>query len=461
MFDAPPSPDVDQRRVPARHRPDAARALVIPGLVDAHSHFYGTLGPGLIDMLPLDVRRPLLAACTDGWTERDTRVATTLGVLRMLRNGTTTVLENGAQGIDATVPAIRALIDAGVRAVIGPMVADRPFGDTMPGYVERLPAALRAEVLGAPPSPPGRELVEQCVAIARQWHGAEGRISVCLSPWAPFGCTDEMLTRVAEASAAHGLPVHTHLLETRTQAVAARRLYGRSMVEHIAALGLLSERFCGAHAVWLADRDLDLLAEHRAAISHNPQSNLYLGSGVARAPELVRRGVAVGIGSDGPNCGSASSLFEVMKLAALVHRVGEREAERWIAPREAFRMATIGGARALGLHREIGSIEVGKRADLVMLDARAPEFVPLNDPVWQLVYGESGAAVQRVVVDGVVVFEHGRPTRFDAPALLAEADEIGQRLAARARPALARMSRFEPYLTATYRALLEEFDGGR
>ena len=316
-------------------------------------------------------------------------------------------------------------------------------------------------MLGAPPSPPGRELVERCVAIARRWHGAEGRVSVCLSPWAPYGCSDEMLTLVAEASATHRLPIHTHLLETRPQAVAARRLYGGSMVEHIAALGLLSERFSGAHAVWLDDRDLDLMAEHGAAISHNPLSNLYLGSGIARVPELLRRGVAVGIGSDGPNCGSTTSLFEVMKLAALVHRLGEPDGERWIGARQAFRMATIGGARALGLDREIGSIEAGKRADLVMLNARSPELVPLNDPVWQLVYGESGAAVDRVIVNGAVVFEHGDPTQFDAEALIEEADEVGRRLTARARPALARMARLEPYLTETYRALLHEFDTGR
>lgn len=452
--------DADRTRVVSRPDDtviDASRAVVVPGLVDAHSHFYGMLVPGLIDRLPLDVRRPFLSACTDGWTERDTYVATMLGVLRMLRHGTTTVLENGAQGIEATEPAIRSLLESGVRAVVGPMVSDRTFSDTMPGYVDRLPGPLRAEVLDAPPSPPGRELVERCVAIARRWHGAEGRISVCLSPWAPFGCTDEMLMSVAEASATHRLPVHTHLLETRPQAVAARRLYGCSMVEHIADLGLLSERFSGAHAVWLSDRDLDLMAEHRAAISHNPLSNLYLGSGVARVPELLRRGVVVGIGSDGPNCGSTTSLFEVMKLAALVHRLGERQAEQWITPHDVFRMATIGGARALKLDAEIGSIEAGKRADLVILDAGTPEFVPLNDPVWQLVYGQSGTAVECVIVDGVVVFEHGRPTRFDAAAIVAEADEVGRRLAARARPALARMARFEPYLTEAYGALLDEF----
>jgi 5-methylthioadenosine/S-adenosylhomocysteine deaminase len=438
---------------------DAGRALVIPGLVDAHSHFYGTLIPGLIDdRFPLDVRRPLLGPCTAGWSERDTWVTTLLGAFRMMRNGTTTVLENGAQGIAGTEPAIRALLHAGVRAVVGPMISDRPFHETMPGLLDRVPPAMREEILALQPAAPARELVDGCLAIAKCWHGAEGRVSVCLSPWAPYGCTDTMLTLVAEASQAHRLPVHTHLLETRLQAVAARRLYGRTMVEHIAELGLLSERFSAAHAVWLSDRDLDLLAESRAAISHNPLSNLYLGSGIARAPELLRRGVAVGIGSDGPNCGSTMSMFEVMKLAAVLHRPGETESDRWIGPREAFRMATIGGARALTLDGEIGSIEEGKQADLVVLDAASPEFVPLNEPLWQLVYGQSGRAVDMVMVAGEVVFEGGRPTRFDVSDLLKEGDEVARRLTERARPGLARLSRLERYLRETYQALLREFD---
>ena len=290
---------------PAARVIDAVRMLVMPGLVDAHSHFYGTLIPGLIDRLPLDVRRPFLTACTDGWTDRDTWVATLLGAFRSMCAGTTTVLENGAQGIEATVPAVRALMQSGLRAVVGPMISDRPFTETMPGYVERLPDALRQEALGGPMRS-ARELVDDCLAIAKAWHGAGGRISICLSPWTPYGCTDDLLTRVAEAAHAHGLPVHTHLLETRPQAVVARRMYGTTMVEHVATLGLLDARFSGAHAVWLSDREIDLMAAAGAAVSHNPLSNLYLGSGIARVPELLRRGVTVGIGSDGPNCGSTA-----------------------------------------------------------------------------------------------------------------------------------------------------------
>ncbi|HYB40598.1 MAG TPA: amidohydrolase [Candidatus Methylomirabilis sp.] len=454
-------PEADRvTTTPADRVIDARTAVVIPGLVDAHSHCYGSLIPGLIDRLPLDVRRPFLAVCTDGWTERDTRAAVLLAAWRMLRSGTTTVNENSAQGLDAVEPSIRALLQSGMRAVVSAMVADRPVADTMPGYLDRLPDPLRRQVLDAPASPPARELVERSLAIARRWHGAEGRVSVCLSPWAPYGCSDRLLELVGDASRAHSLTVHTHLLETRAQAAAARRLYGTSMVEHIAALGLLSERFSAAHAVWLSDRDLDLLADSGAAISHNPLSNLYLGSGIARVPELLRRGVPVGIGSDGPNCGSTASLFEVMKLAALVHRLREPAAARWVSPDQAFRMATIGGARALNLEREIGSIEEGKKADLVLLDAGAPELVPLNDPIWQLVYGESGSAVTTVIVDGEVVLENGRPTRLDTALLRREAEEVGRGLAEHGRTALARISPLEPYLNEAYRALLREFDEG-
>ncbi len=437
---------------------DAGRRIVIPGLVDAHCHAYGALTPGLVDRLPLDIRMPALAATLAGWTEDDTRVATLLGAWRMLRGGTTTVLENVLQGIDAAEPAIRALLHAGMRAVVGPMIGDRPFHETLPGYLERLPEPRRSEALAAPtPSP--KELVQASVAIARRWDGAEGRIRVCLSPSTPHRCTDQLLELVAEASANERLGVHTHLLETRPQAMVGRRLYGRTMVEHLGALGLLGPRLSCAHAVWLTDDDLDRLAEAGAGVSHNPLSNLYLGSGIARLPELLRRGIAVGLGSDGPNCGASGPLFEVMKLAACVHRIAEPDGDRWVSVQDAFRMATIGGARALGLDAEIGSIEPGKKADLVLLDAEAPHFVPLNDPLTQLVYGETGQAVQTVIVNGEVVLDGGHPTRFDPAPLVAEAHERGARLRERALPHLARARELHPYLEDAYLALIREFEG--
>jgi 5-methylthioadenosine/S-adenosylhomocysteine deaminase len=444
-------PGPSDRVIEAKHR------LVIPGLVDAHTHFYGTLVPGLIDHLPLDMRMLPLGAVTRGWGDSETRVAALLAALRMMRNGTTTVLENVLQGFETTDVAIRSLVDSGLRAMVGPMIADRPFHETMPGYVERLPEPYRSEALTVP-VPSAKDLLESSLSVASRWHGAEGRIYICLSPSTPHRCTDSLLGLIAEAAHTHKLSVHTHLLETRVQVAVARRLYGRTMVEYIWKLGLLKPGFCGAHSVWLTDGDIELLAEARAGVCHNPLSNLYLGSGIARVPELLRRGVAVGIGSDGPNCGSSTSLFEVIKLAAVVHRIREDDGRQWISARDAFRMATIGGAQALGLDHEIGSLEVGKKADIVLLNADAPNFVPLNNPVMQLVYGETGSAVETVVVNGEVVFNAGKPTRFDSAAVLAEAAELGSSLREQAEPGLAEASTLEPYLKEAYLALIREFD---
>jgi cytosine/adenosine deaminase-related metal-dependent hydrolase len=150
-----------------------------------------------------------------------------------------------------------------------------------------------------------------------------------------------------------------------------------------------------------------------------------------------------------------------MKLAATVHRLGETDGRRWTTAADAFRMATLGGARAIGLEREVGSIEPGKKADLVLLDADAPSFVPLNDPVMQLVYGETGSAVSTVLVNGDVVLDGGRPTRLDLDALVAEAVDRGARLAAGIRPALARVARLEPFLRQAYLSLVAAFETGR
>jgi len=437
---------------------DASKRLVMPGLVDAHAHFYGMLMPGLVERLPLDMRMPYLAACFTGWEERDASLSALLGAARMMRNGTTTVMENILQGVGDSEATVKALVASGMRAVVGPMVADRPFYETVPGYRECLPATLLEEGTRPPAGPPPAEVVAACRALAKRWHGAEGRISICLSPSTPHRCTDRMLELLAEAAADDKLGVHTHLLETRPQAAAARHLYGRSMVEHIEKLGLLRPGFLGAHSVWLSDADMDRMASVGAGISHNPLSNLYLGSGIARVPQLLKRGIAVGIGSDGPNCGSSTSLIEVMKLAAIVHRLGEPEGSRWPSAEDAFRMATLGGARALGLDRDVGSLEVGKKADLVLLDAESPGFVPLNDPVMQLVFGETGSAVRSVIVNGDFIVEDGRPTKLDMAQLIGEAAERGQRLAGRVREPLSRAARFEPYLRQTYLALLREFE---
>jgi cytosine/adenosine deaminase-related metal-dependent hydrolase len=452
---APPDPAPGDRVI------DASRRIVVPGFVDAHAHFYGTLIPGLVDRLPLDMRMPYLGACLEGWEERDHWLTTALGAVRMLRHGTTTVMENVLQGIDATEPTIRALVQSGMRAVVGPMIADRAYHEVMPEFVTTLPDGLREEVVRPAAAMAAAEMVDACRALAKRWHGAEGRITFCLSPAMPHRCTDRLMTLVAETAATDRLTVHTHLLETRAQAVVARRLWGESMVEHIHRIGLLREGFWGAHAVWLTDREIDLMAESKAAVSHNPLSNIYLGSGIARVPRLLAQGVAVGIGSDGPNCGSTTSLVEIMKLAATVHRLGETDGRRWTSAADAFRMATLGGARAMGLERDVGSIAMGKKADLVLLDANAPAFVPLNDPVLQLIYGETGDAVRTVLVNGEVVVDDGRPTRLDVDALVSEAAERGTRLAAGIRPALARVSRLEPYLRDAYLSLVAAFESER
>jgi cytosine/adenosine deaminase-related metal-dependent hydrolase len=212
-----------------------------------------------------------------------------------------------------------------------------------------------------------------------------------------------------------------HLLETQVQAVLAQQRYGCTQVQHLQRLGLLTPRLSCAHTIWIDDDDIGRLADAQAVVVHNPTSNLKLGTGLAPIPAMLARGVAVALGTDGVSTNDSPDLHRAMHLAAILHRPHEPRRTHWISAREALRMATQGGARALRLAGCIGALAVGMRADLVLYDLTAPRWVPLNDPVQHLVHVEDGNSVDTVLVDGRVVVEQGKVMTFDAAALIAEA----------------------------------------
>jgi guanine deaminase len=304
------------------------------------------------------------------------------------------------------------------------------------------------------PAAPTAGLLRLTEDAIRRWHGAaEGRIRLHVSPTIPGQCTDEFLAGCARLAREHGVGIHTHLAETKVQVVYAAERWGRTIVAQLGELGLLTPGFVGAHGIWLVDDDIRRLADAGAMVVHNPASNLRTGAGLAPVREMLERGLPVALGSDGSMASDNQNLFEVMRFAGLANTVRfPYDQARWLDGPTVWRMATTGGARAVGLPGEIGAIEPGRRADLVLLRADASALRPLNHPVNALVYAETGADVDTVIVDGRVVVAGGRVTTVDESRLRARAAEAAEAFRGRNGEAWALAGRLMPHVGAACRA---------
>jgi cytosine/adenosine deaminase-related metal-dependent hydrolase len=227
------------------------------------------------------------------------------------------------------------------------------------------------------------------------------------------------------------LAIHIHVLETRMQAVSGKQMYGNTLVEHMDALGFLSPRVCFAHGIWLTSHDIELVRDRGVTVAHNPASNLKLGSGLAAVPNLLAQGANVALGTDGMSSNDGLDMFASLKLAAVIHKLWGIDYERWLGAREAWQLATIGGAPAAGDADGLGRIEPGRRADLVLLDLESHVFTPLNDPLRQLALGSSTTAVDSVLVGGRWVVRGGRVMNVDEAAILAQVRETGREIVGR------------------------------
>jgi cytosine/adenosine deaminase-related metal-dependent hydrolase len=314
---------------------------------------------------------------------------------------------------------LSAFEKTGIRGMLVPSLRDQDFL-----RLATRPAGRRNGAAKTAPEPWKEEVLE-VVAGLRRSRSASG---VMLGPSSPMNCSDALLREVVELAERLDLGIHTHLLETRLQSWAAEKLYRPSLCAHLAKLGFLSPRLSAAHGVWLADREIDLLASSGTSVVHNPASNLKLGSGIARIAKLKSRGVNVALGTDGGDTSDAYSIFDQMKLAAYLSRVVDSDPDRWISALDALRMATVNGANAIpAWRRKLGKIKAGYRADLVLLKPGI-RLRPLTDVVRQLVFCGGGDAVDTVLVDGKVVLRGGRLVGVDEDALIRRVEPIGRRM---------------------------------
>ncbi|HUB08313.1 MAG TPA: 5'-deoxyadenosine deaminase [Myxococcales bacterium] len=393
---------------------DCRGKAVLPGLVQAHVHLCQVLLRNRADGLELlDWLRRRIWPMEAAHDARSLRFSARLGIAELLLGGTTAVLDMAT--VQHTEQVFLAAEESGLRYTGGKALMDQGAG---------LPAGLRDSTDGA---------LAEALALARRWHGAaEGRLGYALCPRFVLSCSEPLLRRVAELSRSQGWIVHTHASENPLETRLVRKIVGDDNAAYFHQLGLHGPRVVLAHCVHLTEREEKLMARAGTHAVHCPGANLKLGSGIAPLPRLRRRGVPLALGGDGAPCNNTLDAFHEMRLAATLHlpRFGPRS----VPAVEVLEMATLGGARALGLGDEIGSLEPDKKADVTVVDLERPHLSPRGaDLHATLVYGARASDVTDVWVDGRRLVAGGTLRTLDAAALVAAAPAEQARLLRRAR----------------------------
>jgi 5-methylthioadenosine/S-adenosylhomocysteine deaminase len=379
------------RNFTAPQRIDATGKLIIPGLINGHTHIPMTLFRGLADDLDLQdwLTKYIFPAEAKNVSEEFVRVGTRLGLAEMIRGGTTTYCD--MYYFEDAIADETA--KAGVRAVLGETVIDFPVADNK----------TNAEAMA---------YVERFV---KRWQGHD-LIVPAVAPHAPYTVSEDHLKAIKAFSDRTGAPIVTHISETKREVDDSVKAKGASPVDFLARIGFLNDRVIAAHMVWPSPEEIQLLQRIGVGVVHNPQSNMKLASGVAPVPKMMAAGVRVGLGTDGAASNNDLSMWEEMDTSAKLHKVFSGD-PKVMSAEDAFSLATIGGAAALHLEKEIGSLAQGKRADLVLVNRDSLNQIPLYNVYSDLVYATKASDVETVIINGRIVMRDRRLLTLDEVAI--------------------------------------------
>lgn len=389
---------------------DARGQLVLPGLIHSHLHACQTLCRNHADGLELlDWLRDRIWPFEALHDAQSLRASADVTFLECLRSGATSVLDMGTvRHYDSVFESAR---DAGIRLVGGKCMMDAGQG---------VPAGLRETTEAS---------LAESVRLIEKWHGAEGdRLRYALAPRFVLSCTEGLLRKVQAIAAERGVRIHTHASENATECDVVREKTGMDNVVYFNHLGLLGKHTTLAHCVWLTAEEQKLIRESQTRVAHCPSANFKLASGVAKVPELLKQGIVVGLGADGAPCNNNLDIFQELRLAALIHL--PRGGPTSLPAMQALELATLNGAKALGLEGEIGVLQEGARADVITVDLSQSHTTPSGDPVSSFVYSAQSRDVRDVVVNGQIVMRERRMLTIDENAVLAAAREASARLIA-------------------------------
>ncbi|MBX7218432.1 MAG: 5'-deoxyadenosine deaminase [Blastocatellia bacterium] len=391
---------------------DASGCVVIPGFVQSHIHLCQTLFRGAADDLELlDWLRLRIWPMEAAHTPDSLRASAQMAIGEMMRGGTTAALT--METVKHTEAALQVVEESGFRAVVGKCMMDK--GAEVPaGLQEKTDASLT-----------------ESVRLIETWHGRdEGRVRMCFAPRFAISCTDALLREVGKLAAARGVMVHTHASENRDEIAIVEGETGLRNIAYLDSVGITGAHVGLAHCIWVNDMEQDILAHTHTHVLHCPSSNLKLGSGIAPIVEMRKRGISVSIGADGAPCTNRLDAFTEMRSAALLQKM--RLGSQHLTALEAFQMATWQGACAIGQADEIGSLEIGKRADLAVVNLNTLHAAPHPDPVSALVYAAAASDVRDVLIDGRMVVQNSELKTLNEAEVLASVRREFAALTARA-----------------------------
>ena len=389
--------------------------IVMPGMVNVHTHLSEALVPGMGSEKTLyEWGEDIVTPVSQNLTAEMAREGTRLKAIEMIRSGITCVNDmfvHSNPGTRASLGVAEGLNEVGLRGTVS-------FGaeDALGGTTETPPMSVE-------------EVLDEHHDLAQLAEDSE-LLDFRYGIGTLLGQSDELLEAGAAACRRNGWGVHTHLAEVREEVVDASLRWGRRPVPQAEALGFLDVPMLAAHLIWITQEDIDLLAARGASVAHNPVANMILGSGVCPLSRLVSAGLAVGIGTDGPASNDSQNMFEAVKMAALLQKVHHLD-PAVMSARDALEMATLGGARALGIDSRVGSLEPGKRADVVLLDPTV-ELAAIHDPYQQVVYCAGPRSVSNVWVDGRRLLADGRLTTIDETEQIVRGRSLARAVASRA-----------------------------
>ena len=389
---------------------DADGCAVIPGFVQTHIHLCQTIFRGAADDLALiDWLRQRVWPMEAAHTAASITASARLGIAELIKGGTTCALT--METVNHTREVFKVVEETGFRATVGKCMMDK--GD-------EVPSALQEQTESS---------IEESLALLDEWHGkAGGRIRYCFAPRFAISCTRELLERVAELARARGVMVHTHASENRTECELVQQESGLRNITYLDSVGLTGRHVALAHCVHLTNEEIKTLKTTGTNVVHCPSSNLKLGSGIAPVVTLLEEGVSVSLGADGAACNNRLDMFTEMRTAALLQKA--LHGPEVLPAGRVLRMATLDGARALGLNRETGSLEVGKRADVAVVRLDRLHATPVTDVVSALVYSAEQDDVDTVIIDGDLVMRERKLLKVNENEIIQEAQVQRQNLAA-------------------------------